>query len=252
MQTRRIGLIVPSSNTTMETELPELFSRHPSGDRFTFHSSRAVLHTVDEESLRAMVAQADRCASEVADAAVDVIAYACLIAVMAQGPRAHEAAERRMREVAEAAGCGAPVTSSAGALVRSIHRLGLSKVAVVTPYAPPLTEMVVRYLAAYDIEVVTSTSLSVTDNRAVGCLDPMAPRSHVRELDVSGAQGVVLSACVQMPSLPAIAPTQADLGIPVLSAATATAYEITAGLGVDPVIPDAGALLDGRTPQAVR
>lgn len=76
MPTRRIGLIVPSSNTTMETELPELLNRHPSGDRFTFHSSRAVLHTVEAESLRAMVGQADRCASEVADAGVDVIAYA--------------------------------------------------------------------------------------------------------------------------------------------------------------------------------
>jgi hypothetical protein len=27
---RRIGLIVPSSNVTMETELPELLARHPS------------------------------------------------------------------------------------------------------------------------------------------------------------------------------------------------------------------------------
>ena len=118
------------------------------------------------------------------------------------------------------------------------------------PYAPPLTEMVVRYLAAYDIEVINSISLSVTDNRAVGCLDPMAPLSHAQQLDTSGADGVVLSACVQMPSLPAIAPTQEALGVPVLSAATATAYEIAEGLGIEPVIPDAGALLDGRTPKA--
>ncbi|WP_262402023.1 hypothetical protein [Actinomadura sp. CNU-125] len=103
MNYRRIGLIVPSSNTTMETEVPELLARRPGDERFTFHSSRAVLHTVDADSLRAMAGQADRCAAEVADAGVDAIAYACLIAVMAQGPRAHEDAERRLRDAASAA-----------------------------------------------------------------------------------------------------------------------------------------------------
>jgi len=43
MSSTRIGLIVPSSNTTMETELPEMFSRRfqliPE-EKFTFHSSR--------------------------------------------------------------------------------------------------------------------------------------------------------------------------------------------------------------------
>jgi maleate isomerase len=39
----RVGLIVPSSNTTMETELPELFRRQSeaTGHRYTFHSARA-------------------------------------------------------------------------------------------------------------------------------------------------------------------------------------------------------------------
>lgn len=104
---RRIGLIVPSSNVTMETELPELLARHPSAStrRFTFHSSRAVLHRVDAESLRRMVAESDRCAREIADARVDAVAYACLIAVMAEGAGAHEAAGTgRCRAVSRAGG----------------------------------------------------------------------------------------------------------------------------------------------------
>jgi len=41
-------LIVPSSNTTIETEVPEMLARRAqaTGERFTFHSSRAVLKTV--------------------------------------------------------------------------------------------------------------------------------------------------------------------------------------------------------------
>src|SRR3712207_9388484 len=46
----RIGLIVPSSNTTMETELPELFRRQSesTGHRYTFHSARATLKRSEE------------------------------------------------------------------------------------------------------------------------------------------------------------------------------------------------------------
>jgi len=38
----RVGLIVPSSNTTMETEIPAMLRRREecSDERYTFHSSR--------------------------------------------------------------------------------------------------------------------------------------------------------------------------------------------------------------------
>jgi maleate isomerase len=230
---RRIGLIVPSSNVTMETELPELLARTPppDGGRYTFHSSRAVLHQVDAESLRRMVAESDRCAREIADAQVDAVAYACLIAIMAEGPGAHEAAEARLAGTLAAAGCLAPVTSSAGALVRGLQRLGATRVAIVTPYVPPLTQLVVSYLAGYGIDVVSSVSLGVPDNVEVGRLDPGRLVGHARQLDLAAADAVILSACVQMPSLPALAAARAELGRPVLSAATATADELLALLG---------------------
>jgi maleate isomerase len=241
----RVGLIVPSSNTTMETELPELLRRHAT-DHFTFHSSRAVLHTVDPESLQSMVNEVERCAAEIGDARVDVIAYACLIAIAAQGARAHEKAEQQIVEAAARVGCHAPVTSSAGALARGIRRLGLKKVAIVTPYVKPLTACLVDYLGDYDVTVTDSISLEVADNLAVGRLDPGELAGHVDRLDLSDAEGVVVSACVQMPSLPAVQVVQDRLGLPVLSAATATAREILEALGLDPVLPGAGAMLDGQ------
>ncbi|WP_028927599.1 maleate cis-trans isomerase family protein [Pseudonocardia acaciae] len=238
MPTHRIGLIVPSSNTTMETEVPELLRRH-SDAAFTTHSSRAVLHTVDPESLHRMVGEGDRCAAELADARVAAIGYACLIALMAEGPKAHEHIEPRLQEVAG----GTRVTSSAGALVRTLLELGLRRVAIVTPYLPALTDLVVGYLAAYDIEVVDSVSLGVPDNHEVGCLDPVALPGHARRLDLRRADGLVLSACVQMPSLPAVDLVEREVGMPVVTAATATTRELLRAVGLPPVVPGAGAAL---------
>lgn len=71
----RIGLVVPSSNVTVETEVPELLARHASA-RFSFHASRMRMHTVSPEELRAMNAQRERCVDELADAGVDALLYA--------------------------------------------------------------------------------------------------------------------------------------------------------------------------------
>jgi maleate isomerase len=230
----RVGLIVPSSNVTMETELPALLTRHPAlGRGVTFHSSRATLHRVDPESLQRMVAEGDRCARELADARLDVVAYACLIAIMAGGPGAHEAAEQRLAGTLAAAGSAAPVTSSAGALVRALQQLGASRVAIVTPYLKPLTGTVIDYLAGYGITVTDSVSLEVADNVDVGRLDPADLSGHVQRLDLAGVDALVLSACVQMPSLAVLDEVRQQVQLPVLSAATATADELVTLLGQD-------------------
>ena len=227
---RRIGLIVPSSNTTMETDIPRLLATVP--EAHTFHSSRARLHTVDAESLTAMVADGDRCAAELADAAVDVIGYACLVAVMTQGPGAHERIEQRLTEVVRENGSAARVVSSAGALVRTLETIGLTRVALVAPYVPSLTATVIEYLAGYGVETVDWVTLGVADNGDVGRLDPLSLVEHVRGLDLSAVDGIVLSACVQMPSLPAVAAVEAEFGLPVVTAATATTREVVDALGV--------------------
>lgn len=243
----RVGLIVPSSNTTMETELPELFRRQSeaTGHKYTFHSARAGMKNVNRQELLAMVGKAAVCAEAVSDADVDVIAYACLVAVMAQGPEAHVESERVIGDAAADNGHPAPVTSSAGALVRTLQQIGAKKVAMVTPYMKPLTGMVVDYIEGAGITVLDATSLEVDDNLAVGGLDPQNLPGIARQLKREGADVIVLSACVQMPSLPAVQAVEDELGLPVITAATATTYEILKALGHQPAIPGAGRLLAG-------
>jgi maleate isomerase len=246
MTTTRVGLIVPSSNTTMETEVPELFGRRARHrpERFSFHSARMRMTAVTPEALAAMDGHSGRCAAELADAACDIVAYACLVAVMAAGPRAHVAAEARLRALASDDG-HAPVVTSAGALPAALDELQATRVALLAPYLPALTARVVDYLADLGIEVVDSISLGVADNREVGRLDPMRLVELAERLDLRRAQAVVISACVQMPSLPAIPAVEAQAGLPVVSAATATTFALLRRLDLPPAIDGAGQLLAG-------
>ncbi|MFC7052542.1 Asp/Glu racemase [Hansschlegelia quercus] len=249
--TTRVGLIVPSSNTTMETELPELFRRQTeaTGHRYTFHSARAGMRRVNPEELRAMVGKAADCAAAVSDADVEVIAYACLVAVMAQGPGAHIQAEAVIAKAAAENGRPAAVTSSAGALVRTLRSMGVRRVSMVTPYMRPLTQMVCDYVTGEGFEVVDAIALEVADNLAVGRLNPENLPEIARGLKRNGVDAVVLSACVQMPSLAAVQCVEDEIGVPVITAATATAFEIFFALGHRPAIKGAGSLLSGVWPR---
>lgn len=247
----RIGQIVPSSNTTMETEVPAMLQAHSSlrpEDRFTFHSSRMRMKKVQKEELAAMDAESDRCALELSDARVDVLGYACLVAIMAMGRGYHRVSQKRLSERTAENGAAAPVITSAGALVDALHVMGAKKIALVAPYMVPLTELVMDYIAAEGFEIVDWRALEIPDNLEVGRHDPARLPGIVAGMNVADADVIVLSACVQMPSLPAVSQVEAETGKPVLTASIATTYAILKALGLDPVVPGAGALLSGAYP----
>ncbi|HVO48709.1 MAG TPA: hypothetical protein VMT29_20505 [Steroidobacteraceae bacterium] len=244
----RIGQIVPSSNTTMETEIPALFRARESlfTERFTFHSSRMRMRQVTRAELESMDRESDRCALELSDARLDVMAYACLVAIMAMGHGYHRRAETRLRAVCEANGATSPVVTSAGALVEGLQALGAKRICIICPYMKPLTRMVVDYIEAEGITVQDFIALEVPDNLQVGRLDPNALLEIHQRLDLRGIDALVISACVQMPSLPVVERVERVSSLPVLSAATATAYRMMKQLRLEARVPAAGALLSGR------
>ena len=251
MKTYRIGQVVPSSNTTMETEIPAMlqarYAEFPD-ERFTFHSSRMRMMKVTPEELKAMDIASDRCVLELSDARMDVMAYACLVAIMAQGDGYHRVSQERLQKVVTDNGVDIPVLSSAGALVETLKEFNFNKVSIITPYMKPLTQRVADYIRAEGIEVLDTISLEVADNLEVGLLNPENLLEHVKRLDYKDADAVVLSACVQMPSLAAIQRAQDMIGKPVLSAAVCTVYQMLKTLGLETRVPNAGHILSGVKP----
>ena len=242
---RRVGLIVPSSNVTMETEIPALLRNREVilPDRFTFHSSRMRMKSVVKEELERMDDESVRCAIELSDAAVEVQAYACLVAIMSRGHGYHKISEKRLFEATKENGMPTPTVNSAGALVDAMHLLGMKKVSIICPYMKPLTKLVVDYIENQGIEVQDFLALEIPDNLEVAARDPNAPADLWKKLDTKGIDGIIASACVQMPSLPAVEKIEKMSGLPTLSAAVATTWSILDALKLDTKAPGGGTLL---------
>ena len=249
-QNYRIGQIVPSSNTTMETEIPAMLRAREAvePERFTFHSSRMRMKKVTKEELAAMDCDSDRCAIELSDARVDVLGYACLVAIMSMGPGYHRVSEARLHQRTIDNGGAAPVVTSAGALIEGLKVIGAKKVSILAPYMKPLTQLVVDYIENEGIEVVDALSLEIHDNLEVGARDPRAPAELWRKLNIANIDAIVASACVQMPSLASIPLIEAASGLPVVSSAVCTTYQMLTKLGLKTMTPNAGTLLAGRYP----
>lgn len=244
----RIGQIVPSSNLTMEREIPAMLRARETilPERFSFHSSRMRMKRVTKEELAAMDADSGRCALELSDARVDVLGYACLVAIMSMGKGYHRVSEERLHRQTVDNGSPAPVVTSAGALIAGLHHLKARRIALIAPYLKPLTRLVVEYIESEGIEVSDHLALEIPDNLEVGTRDPLALVDISQRMQTQGIDALVLSACVQMPSLAAIPAVERRVGVPVVSAATCTAWSLLSNLGLEARVPDAGYLLSGR------
>ncbi|KBZ57149.1 hypothetical protein K875_05667 [Mycobacterium [tuberculosis] TKK-01-0051] len=248
----RIGQIVPSSNVTMETEIPALFRSRElvAPERFTFHASRMRMQQVTKEQLEAMDADSARCAAELSDARVDVLGYACLVSIMSMGRGYHRLSEEQLSKVTTDNGGSAPVVTSAGALIASLNILGAKSITLIAPYMRPLTKLVVDYISDQGFEVGDYISLEIPNNLDVAAHDPRELVGIAKLLNHQDADVVVLSACVQMPSLASIEMVENELGKPVISAAVSTAHQLMRALDLPAIAPGGGTLLSGKYAEA--
>lgn len=245
----RVGMIVPSSSITTELEVPELLRRQQAatGDRFSVHSARLRLQQVTPEALQKMNDAADGAVDLLGDAQVDALVYACLAAGMSGGRAGVLRTQAQLVARAAATGCTPPaVVTSAGALVDALEHLNAARISMITPYRKALTARVAATLGECGVEVVQSRSLDVVDHAEIGRLDPVKLLALAAQMDFSGSDALVLSACSQMPSLDVIEEAEQRFGLPVLSAATASTFVLLCRLGLAPQISHAGLLLRGQ------
>jgi maleate isomerase len=222
----RLGLIVPSSNTTNEPE----FSRHlPDG--VSLHTSRMHLENANADDLVGMADEVERCADLLGTADVDVVAYGCTTGSLVKGAGYDEEIEGRIE-----ARVGVPAVATAAAIKRAFDALDLESLAIATPYISDLNEREEQFLADAGYEVVDLQGLELEANAEIGRQRPEVAYRRARELDHQDADGVFVS-CTNYRTFEVIERLEADLGKPVVTSNQATLWDALRTLGVSAELP---------------
>lgn len=146
----------------------------------------------------------------------EVVAYACTSGSFVRGRAGEEALVQTMRE----SGARQAVTTS-GAVVEALHALGVTRVSVATPYVPTLSHLLDTFLEEHGVTVVGHTALGI--DQKIWEVEYEQTADLIRQANVADAEAVVVS-CTNLPSYDLIAPLEAELGKPIISANQATMW----------------------------
>jgi len=221
----RIGIVVPSSNTTAEPE----FRRALPGEA-TVHAARMPLEDVTADELDAMADNAERAASLLSHASVDGLVYACTTGSLLHGSGFDAQLESRL-----SAAAAVPAVATALSVVRALDALNVHRVAVATPYAEELNELEREYLTENGFEVVSLDGRGIVENTAIGALSASDAAHQARTVlsDAPDADALFLS-CTNYQSVPALASLEAAFDVPVVSSNAAAIWDLCGRVGVQP------------------
>src|SRR5262244_123278 len=222
--TRHFGLLIPSTNTTVEIEsrlLPATYQAHvgrlkssgagsfsPSRDEDIDYQSH-LLGTARVE----MVILAQTSASLHADDYDDVVT-------------------KRM-----SAGAGVPAITSAQAVGRAVRALGARRIAIVSPYSDEVNQRAGRYFASkHGLEAVALEGFGATDSYAIGQLGPENARNAFARIDRPEIEVFVVPGG-NFPTMNSIAGWEREFNKPVVTTNQASFWAMLTMLKIGDKIP---------------
>lgn len=137
--------------------------------------------------------------------------------------------ERELVQAMQQGGAPVAVTTS-GALLEGAAALGITRLAVATPYPEPVTALLVDFLAEAGIAVPAATSLGLEDRiwQVPYATTAQNVRAAVRAAD--RIDGVFIS-CTNVRSYDLVGPLEQELQIPVLTANLVTMWATLRAIG---------------------
>jgi maleate isomerase len=227
----KVGLIIPSVNTTTEPEFGWI-----APPRISFHATRVFMDTTTPEALRAMNAEVQQAARLLATLSPDVVAYACTAGSFVDGPAATRALLEEMREIVQC-----PVVATSAALIEALKHLGVARVGLATPYPEDVTEAERRFLVESGLDVVSCGFLG-RSGAGVRLTTAAEIVALVRRVDKKEAQAIFVS-CTDLRALETVDRLERELGKPVLTSNQVTLWGILRALKVSAPLSGFGRLL---------
>jgi maleate isomerase len=229
----RIGLLVPSSNTTVE---PEFYRALPPG--ITLHCARLYLTRIDPESIHRTQDELERESRSLASADVDVIVLGATAPSFLHGV----GYDRELIARIESA-TGKRATTTSTAMLAALRALGARRIGLGSAYDATVNGIAAAFLEANGLQVLRREGLGYVDNLEVGRLAPETALEVARRVDDPQADAVLL-ACTNWRSLHAVEPLEAELGKPVVTTTQASLWQALRMVGHTGGLPGYGCLFD--------
>jgi len=202
---------------------PEFYRMASEG--ISIHTARMRLEETTPETLIKMAEDAERAATLLATAEVDVIVYGCTTGSLVGGVEWEEnLAQRIERET------GVPTITTIRAVVDALKTLEIGRVAVATPYTYVLNQLEREFLESQGIKVADIKGLSIVTNVEIGRTNGAVVERLVRE--VAGGADAVFISCTNLPTIDLIEPLETELGLPVVTSNQASMWAVLRSCGL--------------------
>ncbi|ASJ16767.1 maleate cis-trans isomerase [Thermococcus chitonophagus] len=222
----RFGLIVPSSNTTMEME----FHRYlPEG--VSLHTARMPLRNVNEEELTKMTTFAVDAAKLLADAGVELIAFGCTSGSFIGGKDFEKELEIKIEEEVNI-----ETFTTSTAVLEALNTLDVQSLLVITPYIDEINQKEKEFLEANGFEVLDIRGLGIEENLEIGRLEPYTAYRLAKATFTDEADGIFIS-CTNWRTFEIIEKIETDLRVPVVTSNQATLWMALRALDVRDKLP---------------
>ncbi|RLE57561.1 MAG: maleate cis-trans isomerase [Candidatus Methanomethylicota archaeon] len=208
---KRIGIIIPSSNTTMETEFQKL--KPPN---ITIHTARIRLREVTVKALEEMEKEMIYEAWKLKDADVNLIIYGCTTGSLIKGKEHGIKIEEKILKAT-----GIPAIATSNAVIRTLKQLNMKEIMVATPYIKELNKLERKFLEENEIKVKKIIGMNIKDNLKIGRIKPEETMKFIMKNLIKEIDGIFIS-CTNLKTIEIIEELEKRIGKPVISSNTAT------------------------------
>jgi maleate isomerase len=237
----RIGLIVPSSNTTCEPEMARLCPEGvvPYATRILFEPSL--------QGLRAMKKEIERASRELSSEGISqIIAFCCTVGSLMEGTEGEEEIIKLIEKSSHT-----PAITTATAVKAAFTSLGVKRVAIATPYTAEINRCEkermeqmgyhVTAMLGYHEDVPPETFR----NEMIGRLLPEVAYEMGMSVDGVENEAVFLS-CTNFRTIEILGRLETRIGKPVISSNQATLWHALRKMGLKDSIKGYGRLLESN------
>lgn len=229
----RIGLIVLATDHTIEHEFRQIYRI----DGVALYESRiANSATINAATLAEMERGMTAAAAVILPGTtLDVVAYGCTSGTVVIG---EETVFQRIREARPGVACTTPITAG----IAAFKKLGVGRIALLTPYVDEVNQMFRRFVEERGIAVPVMGSFNHDDDNEVARISQASIKDAVRDLAREPSVEGVFISCTSLRVASIAEELEQELGKPVTSSNHALAWHCLRLAGVNDALPGLGRL----------